>query len=198
MKKNKPLALLKDSIHRRGKTLGKLNLETILTTKVHRGSKLRNHTREPSQDRNTKDRGQKMTIKTHCSTRFADITIKRSNKSNSMLKSLKLQCLRAIPNTTIVSPGERTGTAIRKQKKRHNRQESMKNNSFESLSTTFHNAIRIYGNKTGKLVPGKSIGQNRSFDLTGIRKRNKVKPVAIENEVQVWRSYELTEDVDSV
>lgn len=194
MKKSKALVLSKDPTHRRGKTLGRLTLEGILTSKANRASKQRNHTREGSQDRSGKERTQKAPVKTHCPTRLADITVKRSSKSNSVAKSLKLQCPKTIPNTTIVSPGERVGTATRKTRRRHNRQESSKNASFESLST-FHNVVRIYGNNTGKLVTGKNAGQNKSFDLTRTKKKSRAKPVTNENEVQVWRSYEFTEDV---
>ena len=126
-----------------------------------------------------------MPTKAQCGSRMAESNLKHNAKSNSVSQSLRLGYSKTIPNTAIVSPGERI-MGSKKSYKKHIKDDGI-NVSLESMAGSFYKAVKVYGSMKTKAL-GK--GFNKTFDPSKNKRKGRMKPMA-----EGWKSYELTEDV---
>jgi len=150
---------------------------------------------------------------------------RNSKQVNIVAQSLRMGQQRGTPKTTIVSPTlSNQGLMFGSKPKIKSRRSGRESSGHDSLANSFYNAVMVYGNlNTTNVQIGNLTNQhkkpnmspparNKTFDqayenptlpnpIKGkIRiKSNIIKPISnkatVDNEVQICKSYELTEDV---
>jgi len=176
MKNSKQKFILGKVLHQRGKTLNSQAFETtIFPMKLLRPKGMNNHIRTFSQGRSTKER---YLGKIQCNIKKPEV--KQNMRGECAVHSLRFVGVKTVAGTTLRSPVCKTNNVIVLHKRGRKRYTTGENTNKDLLSINLYNALKAYS------------GTNKTFDFSnnkGTRRDNN------ENELQVYKFYELTEDV---
>lgn len=143
---------------------------------------VRNHIRTFSQERPAKER---YLSKPQGAVKKSES--KQNARGEHVARSLRCVGAKTIAGTALRSPVCANSNVIvlsSKNKKRYASGESTNNVSKDSLANNFYKAIKVYTNTS----------VNKTFDFTNTKKQV-TRRENTENELQIYKSYELTEDV---